>query len=202
MRKVSAKRIPECLKADQKRQSCKSSKQILDFFVRRDPNDFLSRLVTMDETWLYHYDPETKQQSMKWRHRGTYSPPKIPSAKILWKSFRLNFLGSRQHPSHSVSSKGLNYQCGVLLISAGAIEGHFDGKMSRERQQGGLVLARLCPGSPSTCTPEETGLPGLPGSLLWIWPRRTIICSLDWKNNWKVAIFRPMRRFAKVTETG
>ena len=31
---------------------------------RRDPNDFLSRLVTMDETWLYHYDPETKQQSV------------------------------------------------------------------------------------------------------------------------------------------
>jgi hypothetical protein len=22
----------------------------------------------MDETWLYHYDPETKQQSMEWRH--------------------------------------------------------------------------------------------------------------------------------------
>jgi hypothetical protein len=36
-----------------------------DFFVWRDPNDFLSRLVTMDETWLYHYDPETKQQSME-----------------------------------------------------------------------------------------------------------------------------------------
>ena len=35
----------------------------LEFF-RRDTNDFLSRLVTMDETWLYHYDLETKQQSM------------------------------------------------------------------------------------------------------------------------------------------
>ena len=35
---------------------------------RRDPNGFLSRLVTMDETWLNVYDPETKQQSMDWRH--------------------------------------------------------------------------------------------------------------------------------------
>jgi len=25
--------------------------------------------------------------------------------------------------------------------------------------------------------------------ILWIWPRRTATCSLDWKNNWKVAIF-------------
>jgi len=27
--------------------------------------------------------------------------------------------------------------------------------------QGDLVLARQCPGSPDTCNPEETGLPGL-----------------------------------------
>jgi len=59
-RKLSAKWVPKCLSADQKRQRCHSSEQLLDFF-RRDPNDFLSRLVTMDETWLYHYDPETKQ---------------------------------------------------------------------------------------------------------------------------------------------
>jgi len=30
--------------------------------------------------------------------------------------------------------------------------------------------------------------------ILWIWPYWTTICSLDWKNNWKVAIFLPTRR--------
>jgi len=49
MRKLSAKWVPKCLNADQKRQQCQSSEQILKFF-RRDPNDFLSQLVTMDET--------------------------------------------------------------------------------------------------------------------------------------------------------
>jgi len=34
----------------------------------------------------------------------------------------------------------------------------------REGHQGSLVLARQCPGSPGTCNPEETGLPGLPVS--------------------------------------
>ena len=29
-----------------------------------------TRSVTMDVTWLYHYEPETKQQSMEWRHSG------------------------------------------------------------------------------------------------------------------------------------
>jgi len=48
MRKLSAKWVPKCLNAGQKRKRCQSSEQILEFF-RRDPNDFLSRLVTMDE---------------------------------------------------------------------------------------------------------------------------------------------------------
>jgi len=37
------------MNVDQKRQWCQSSKQLLEFF-RRNPNDFLLRLVTMDET--------------------------------------------------------------------------------------------------------------------------------------------------------
>ena len=90
MRKLSAKWVPKCLNADQKRHRCQSSEQLMEFF-RRDPNDFLSRLVTMDETWLYHNDPETKQQSMEWRHSGSPRPKKIPSAKIGWKSSRLDF---------------------------------------------------------------------------------------------------------------
>jgi len=70
MRKLSAKWVPKCLNADQKRQRCQSSEQLLETF-RRDPNDFLSRLVTTDETWLHYYDPETKKHSMEWRHSGS-----------------------------------------------------------------------------------------------------------------------------------
>jgi len=36
-----------------------------------------ARLVTMDETSLYHYDPERKQQSMEWRHSGSPRPKKL-----------------------------------------------------------------------------------------------------------------------------
>jgi len=49
MRKISGKWVPKCLNAVQKRQRCQLSEQPLEFF-RRDPNDFLSRLVTKDET--------------------------------------------------------------------------------------------------------------------------------------------------------
>jgi len=44
MRKLSAKWVPKCLKADQKRQRCQSSEQLLEFF-RCDPNDLLSGAI-------------------------------------------------------------------------------------------------------------------------------------------------------------
>jgi len=57
-----------------------------------------------------------------------------------------------------------NYQGGLLLISAGAIEGHFEGKTPREVHQELLVPAQKCPELLGTCNPEETGLHGLPVS--------------------------------------
>jgi len=112
------------------------------------------------------YITMTRRQINNQWSEGTATQPaaNIPSVKIRWKSSRLDFLGSRRHPPHWLSSKGPNYQRGVLIISAGAIEWHFEGKTQREVHQGGLVLARQCPGSPGTCGLEETGLPGLPMS--------------------------------------
>jgi len=59
MRKPFLKWDPKYLTADQKRQRCQSPEQLLKF-SRRDPNDFLSRLVTMDETMT------RRQSSNQW----------------------------------------------------------------------------------------------------------------------------------------
>ena len=56
-------------------------------FFRRNPNGFLSQLVTMDETCIYHYDPETKQQSMEWRHSSSPHPKKFRVQKSAGKFF-------------------------------------------------------------------------------------------------------------------
>ena len=80
MRKLSAKWVPKCLNADQKRIRVTTSKAILDRFAA-GMADFMARLVTMDETWLHHYDPQTKQQSMEWRHSGSPRPKKFRAQK-------------------------------------------------------------------------------------------------------------------------
>ena len=44
-----------------KRQRVRDSKSYLDLF-NFNSNDFLRQLVTIVETWIHHYKPESKQQ--------------------------------------------------------------------------------------------------------------------------------------------
>jgi len=81
-------------------------------FFRRDPNDFPPRLVTMDETWLYHYDSETKQQSMEWRHNGLPRPKKFQCKNPLEK-FSPRFFGIK-----TVSSSLIIFQRAKLSMQS------------------------------------------------------------------------------------
>ena len=50
---------------------------------RSKEDDFLSRLVTVDETWVHYYEPENKAQSRQWVGPGSPRPKKFktqPSA--------------------------------------------------------------------------------------------------------------------------
>jgi len=194
IRKFSAKWIPKCLNADQKRQTCRSSEQHLEFFFAS-----AIQMISCRDWWPWRrpgYITMTRRQSNSQWIGGivAHPAPNLPSAKILWKSSHLDFLRSRWHSPDGLSSKEPKYQ----LVSAGATGGHFEGKALREFHQGD-ILARQFPVSPGTFNPEETGLPGLPVS--W---SLTLISGSDpvglppvpWtvENNRRVAIFRWTRR--------
>jgi hypothetical protein len=34
----------------------------------REGDAFRHRIVTGDESWVYHYEPESKRRSMQWKH--------------------------------------------------------------------------------------------------------------------------------------
>jgi hypothetical protein len=49
----------------------------------KNKTDFVRRFITMDETWIHHYTPESKQQSKQWTEAGCSAPKKtrsVPSA--------------------------------------------------------------------------------------------------------------------------
>ncbi|UYV71760.1 hypothetical protein LAZ67_9000294 [Cordylochernes scorpioides] len=75
LRKLSAHWVPKLLTPDQKAVRRKLSSDNLALF-EANPEKFVNRFVTMDETWAHHFTPESKQQSMQWRHSGSPPPKK------------------------------------------------------------------------------------------------------------------------------
>ena len=72
--------MPRLLTVDQKRQRVVDSERCLELFRRNKP-DFLRRYVTMDETWIHHYTPESKRSSVEWTAVGE-KRPKRPKTQM------------------------------------------------------------------------------------------------------------------------
>jgi predicted transcriptional regulator len=64
MRKVCAKLVPKNLSSEQKEHRQFVCRDLLDRLVT-EPN-FMTRVITGDESWVFEYDSETKRQSSEW----------------------------------------------------------------------------------------------------------------------------------------
>ena len=45
-----------------------------------DPSDFIDQVVTQDETWVHHFDTESKLQSKQWKYHGSLPPKTLKRA--------------------------------------------------------------------------------------------------------------------------
>jgi hypothetical protein len=134
-------------------------------FVQRDPNDFLSRSVTMDETWSYHCD-RSQSNNQLCGSIAAHPDQKSLLQKSAWIILASIFCDQDGILLIDYLPKGqatnVEYYSSLLV----QLKNICKEKPPREFHQMGLVLARICPGSPGTCNPEETGLPGLPMCML------------------------------------
>jgi len=90
MRKVCAKVVPKELTEEQKQRRVTICQDLLE---RQD--DILGRVITGDETWVYQYDPETKQQSAQWTTANSLRPKKFHQSKSRVKTMLLTFFDTR-----------------------------------------------------------------------------------------------------------
>jgi len=90
MKKLCARWVPRLLTADQKRSRMKISEQCLERF-NKNKTDFVRRFIIMDETWIHHYTPESKQQSKQWTEAGCSAPKKTRSVPRAGKVMALVF---------------------------------------------------------------------------------------------------------------
>ena len=81
MRKLTARWVPKSLSNEQMATRASVCSALLKRFRSKD--DFLLRLVTVNETWVHYYEPKNKAQSRQWVGPGSPRPKKFktqPSA--------------------------------------------------------------------------------------------------------------------------
>jgi len=89
VRKICAKLVPKNLSDEQKDNRALVSRELLDR-VTSEP-DFLQRVITGDETWVFEYDPTTKRRSSEWHTSQSPRPKKARMSKSRVKSMLIIF---------------------------------------------------------------------------------------------------------------
>ena len=70
--------MPRHLTEEDNRNRQHICSSLLELYSREGDN-FLNRIITGDETWVHHYEPETKRQSTQWKNTSSPSSKKFRS---------------------------------------------------------------------------------------------------------------------------
>jgi len=93
MSKVSSCWVPRNLNVHDRQQRVASCQEFLHLYTS-DKENFCRRLVTGDETWIHHWDPESKLESMQWKHVDSPPPKKFRTQPSAGKVMATNFWDS------------------------------------------------------------------------------------------------------------
>jgi len=136
---------------------------------------------------------------MEWRHSSSSRPPKKSECKNSLENFLPQLFGIKTVSSSLIifqraklSTRSITHLCWCnwrtfwKKNAAGSSPRGFCSCTTMPQFTGHLQSRRNWPTWASSVL--------ITHPILRIWPRRTTTCSLDRKNNWKVAIFRPTRK--------
>ena len=86
-RKLCARWVLRMITDDDKTKRMGSALKFLTLCAQ-EGDEFLDSIVTGDETWVFHYPPESKQQSLQWCHTHSPRTKKFKTSVSLKKSWR------------------------------------------------------------------------------------------------------------------
>jgi len=139
----------------------------------------------MDKTWLYHYDPETKQQSLEWRPSGSPRPKKFRGQKsagkilasIFWDQYGIlliDYFRKGQTINAEYYSSRLAQLKDILRKNAAGRSRRGSGSCTTMPWLSGHL-------QPRRNWPTWASIVLITHPILRIWPRRATTCSPDWK---------------------
>jgi len=116
MHRVAAKFVPRLLTPEQKEHRVAICEELRQRAL--DDPSFMSRIITGDESWVYGYDPETKQQSSQWKSPESPRPKKARQSRTALKSMLIVFFDIRGIVHHEFVPQGqtvnAQFYCSVL----------------------------------------------------------------------------------------
>jgi hypothetical protein len=77
---VSARRVPTHLTEEHKLSRLEICSRLLER-CSREGDSLFNRIITADETWIHHYEPETKRQSIQRKHTSSPTSKKKNSSR-------------------------------------------------------------------------------------------------------------------------
>lgn len=96
VKKICARWIPHNLTPAEKEQRVKWCKKTMKRFNRGASND-VCLIVTGDESWIYAFDPEKKEQSRQWVFENEANPTKVQRARSVNKKMIASFFSIDGH---------------------------------------------------------------------------------------------------------
>jgi len=137
----------------------------------------------MDETWLYHYDPETKQQSVEWRHCGSPRPKNFRVQKFAGKFLASVFWDQDGILLVDYIPEGQTINAEYYSPLLVQLKDILKEKRREKFNKGVLFLHNNAPAHRALATQKKLAYLGFQcldhPPILRIWPRRTTTCSLD-----------------------
>jgi len=79
-RRIAVRWVPHDLSEEQKCRRLETGQYLVHTF-RKEGNEFLQKLVAIDETWIRDFEPGLKPQSIEWRGKGSPRPKKFKRAQ-------------------------------------------------------------------------------------------------------------------------
>ena len=105
-RKVCSRWVPSHLSDDHKHAWQTICQEHLNRHAR-EGDAFSHRIVTGDESWVYHYEPESKRQSMQWKHPSSPANKKFKTG-FCWESHADHLWGCQWPYIGALPGKGSN----------------------------------------------------------------------------------------------
>ena len=110
---------------------------------QRNPDESLRPFITVDETWIHYFSPETKDQLKQWTSPGEPALKKAKTVKSAGKVMA-SFLGCTRYNSYRLPAVEANDQWRLLRRLIGPFQQHFKEKTSPFGEEESALPSRQC----------------------------------------------------------